>query len=60
VDVSGFSENAMRDRREAAAKIAARREVLVQRLAQKSGVMHKPGSLYGICYRDVNGARAIF
>jgi hypothetical protein len=55
VDVSRFSEREMRDRREAAAKLAVRREALVKRLAQKSGVMHKPGSMYGICHRDING-----
>ena len=48
----------MRDRREAAAKVTVRRHALVTRLAAKSGVMHKPGSMYGICYTDVNGARA--
>lgn len=55
VDVSLFSERDMRDRREAAAKLTVRRTALVSRLAQKSGVIHKPGSMYGICYTDVNG-----
>ena len=56
MDVSRFSERDMRDRREAAAKLTVRRRALVTRLAAKSGVMHKPGSMYGICYTDVNGA----
>ena len=53
--MSLFSERDMRDRREAAAKLTVRRTALVSRLAQKSGVIHKPGSMYGICYTDVNG-----
>jgi hypothetical protein len=45
----------MRERREAAAKLASNHEAVVKRLAARAGVMHQPGSMYGMGWQDING-----
>ena len=59
-DMSALPEDEMTARREAAAKTARNRQLIIDRLCSHSGVVRRQGSEFGETVENVNGVHAMF